>query len=348
MQVVVCSQPGEMRVTERPVPACAAHEARVAIQRIGICGTDIHAFGGNQPYFSYPRVLGHELSGEVVAVGEDVDAGLLGQAVYVIPYLHCGECRSCRQGRTNCCQHLEVIGVHRDGGMADSLNVPASHLVPVPGLSAEALALVECQAIGAHAVRRGQVEQHDFVVVVGAGPIGIGVLQVARSRGARVAMVDTNRERLALCRDALGAEAVWHATDDDVVAEIEAMNDGALADVVFDATGNPAAMNRGFDFAGHGGRYVLVSVVKADIRFSDPDFHRKELTLMGSRNATREDFDTVTRLMGSGDIQTAPLITHRGKLDELPALMPGWCDPASGVVKAMVTLDDTAAGGAPA
>lgn len=341
MQVVVCSQPGEMAVIDKPVPECGPGEARVAIRRIGICGTDIHAFGGNQPYFAYPRVLGHELSGEVVELGEGVDDSLMGQAVYVIPYLHCGECRACRRGLTNCCQHLEVIGVHRDGGMAETLNVPASHLVPAPGLSDEALALVECQAIGAHAVRRARVEQEEFVVVVGAGPIGIGVLQVARSRGARVAMIDTNRERLALCREALGADAVWHALEDDVIAEIESYNDGALADVVFDATGNPQAMNRGFDFAGHGGRYVLVSVVKADITFSDPDFHRKELTLMGSRNATREDFETVTRMMASGDIQTAPLITHRGALADLPTLMPTWCDPQSGVIKAMVTLDKT-------
>lgn len=339
MQVVVCSRPGEMALVERPTPPLAPGEARVAIRRIGICGTDIHAFGGNQPYFDYPRVLGHELGGEVVAVAADVDPALVGQAVYVIPYLHCGECRACRQGRTNCCQQLEVIGVHRDGGMAQTLNAPASHLVPVPGLSAEALALVECQAIGAHAVRRAQVAADELVVVVGAGPIGIGVLQVARSRGARVAMVDTNRDRLALCRDALGADAVWHAVEDDVTAEIERFNDGALADVVFDATGNPAAMNRGFDFAGHGGRYVLVSVVKAEIRFSDPEFHKKELTLLGSRNATREDFETVTHLMASGDLLTEPLITHRGRLEELPTLMPQWCTPDSGVVKAMVTLD---------
>lgn len=339
MQVVVCSKPNEMSVTDRPVPDCAPGEALVAIRRIGICGTDIHAFGGNQPYFVYPRVLGHELSGEVVSAADGVDSGLVGQAVYVIPYLHCGECRACRQGRTNCCQRLEVVGVHRDGGMAEYLNLPASHLIPVPSLSPEQLALVECQAIGAHAVRRGQVVRDELVVVVGAGPIGIGVLQVAKSRGARVAMVDTNRDRLALCRDALGADAVWHAVEDDVTARIEALNDGALADVVFDATGNPEAMIRGFDFAGHGGRYVLVSVVKANISFSDPDFHRKELTLLGSRNATREDFETVTRLMASGDLLTEPLITHRGRLEELPTLMPQWCAPASDVIKAMVTLD---------
>ncbi|GHB28540.1 zinc-binding alcohol dehydrogenase family protein [Salinicola rhizosphaerae] len=341
MQVIVCSRPGEMALVERPVPDCAPGEARVAIRRIGICGTDIHAFGGNQPYFVYPRVLGHELSGEVVATADDVDSDLVGQPVYVIPYLHCGECRACRQGRTNCCQRLEVIGVHRDGGMAETLNVPASHLIPVPTVTPDQLALVECQAIGAHAVRRAQIEPDELVIVVGAGPIGMGVLQVARSLGARVAMVDTNRQRLDLCRDELGAEAVWHALDDDIMAEIEAINDGALADVVFDATGNPKAMNRGFDFVGHGGRYVLVSVVKADITFSDPDFHKKELTLMGSRNATLEDFETVTRLMASGELKTAPLITHRGSLEELPTLMPQWCDPASGVIKAMVTLDST-------
>lgn len=339
MQTVVCDKPGELTITDRPSPACAPGEALIAVRRIGICGTDIHAFAGNQPYFAYPRVLGHELSGEVVALGEGVDEALTGQQVYVIPYLHCGTCRACRRGLTNCCQHLEVIGVHRDGGMTEYLGVPATHLLPAPGLTPDQLALVECQAIGAHAVRRSALKAGELAVVVGAGPIGMGVLQVARSRGARVAVVDTNRQRLALCRDALKADAVWHATEDDVTAAIEAMNNGALADVVFDATGNPHAMERGFDFAGQGGRYVLVSVVKADITFSDPDFHKRELTLMGSRNATREDFETVTRLMAEGQLLTDPMITHRGRLEALPELMPQWCDPRSGVVKAMVTLD---------
>ncbi|WP_446718803.1 zinc-binding alcohol dehydrogenase family protein [Halomonas sp. C22] len=323
------------------MPTCGPGEALVRIRRVGICGTDIHAYGGNQPYFDYPRVLGHELSGEVVAVGEAEQQALVGQNAYVIPYLHCGKCRACRSGKTNCCQHMQVIGVHRDGGMADYLVVPIEHLVASATLNLDQLALIECMAIGAHAVRRSGIVAGELAVVVGAGPIGMGVLQFARSRGARTLVVDTNPKRLAFCRDTLGADAVAHAVDEDVVACIEALNEGALAEVVFDATGNPRAMNRGFDFTGHGGRYVLVSVVKADIEFHDPDFHKKELSLLGSRNATREDFETVASLMETGELQAEAMITHRGALGEMPELMPQWCDPASGVIKGMITLDST-------
>ncbi len=345
MQTIVCTEPQHMHLQDVADPHCMPGEAMLKIRRVGICGTDIHAYGGNQPYFSYPRVLGHELSGDIVGVGEGVDEALIGQSAYVIPYLHCGECRACRQGKTNCCQRMQVIGVHRDGGMAEYLSVPVAHLVTSSTLDTEQLALVECLSIGAHAVRRSAIEADELAVVVGAGPIGIGVAQIAQSRGARVLVVDTNRDRLAFCRDTLGVDDVLHALDDDVVAAIERHNDGALADVVFDATGNPKAMNRGFDFAGHGARYVLVSVVKADITFHDPDFHKKELSLLGSRNATREDFETVARLMEEGRLQSTAMITHRGIYTDLPSLMPQWCDPATGVIKAMVVFGEDATRG---
>ncbi len=339
MQVLVCSEPHHLELRQADRPACTAGHAVVKIQRIGICGTDIHAYGGNQPYFQYPRVLGHELAGEIVEVADEHDTPLLGQQVYVIPYLHCGECRACQQLKTNCCQNMQVIGVHRDGGMADYLAVPTTHLVVSDTLSIDQLALVECMAIGAHAVRRSALEADELAVIVGAGPIGMGVLQVAKSRGARTLMVDTNSSRLSFCRDVLGADAVANPNEDDVMALISERNHWALADAVFDATGNPHAMQKGFDLAGHGGRYVLVSVVKADITFSDPEFHKKELTLIGSRNATREDFECVVSLMESGAINAEAMITHRAPLADVPARMPQWCDPAHQVIKAMISID---------
>lgn len=339
MQALVCSQPHHLELRHCDKPECPAGHALVRIRRIGICGTDIHAYGGNQPYFEYPRVLGHELAGEVVEVAEHPAQHLLGKKVYVIPYLHCGECRACQQGKTNCCQKMQVIGVHKDGGMAEFLAVPTAHLVVSETLSIDQLALVECMAIGTHAVRRSALQADELAVIVGAGPIGMGALQVAKSRGARTLMVDTNASRLAFCRDVLGVDAVANPQDVDVAAQISNLNDGALADVVFDATGNPRAMQAGFDLAGHGGRYVLVSIVKADITFNDPDFHKKELTLMGSRNATREDFDCVVSLMESGAINAEAMITHRAVLADVPSTMPQWCDPANQVIKAMISID---------
>jgi 2-desacetyl-2-hydroxyethyl bacteriochlorophyllide A dehydrogenase len=339
MRTVVCQAPGTLSLESRPAPGCAPGEALLRIRRVGVCGTDIHAFAGNQPYFQYPRVLGHELAGEIVAVGDGVDPGRVGHNAYVIPYLHCGHCRACRQGRTNCCRRMQVIGVHRDGGMCDTLAVPADRLVASESLPLDQLALVECMAIGAHAVRRSALAEGELAVVAGAGPIGLGVAQLARERGARVVVVDTNPERLAFCRERLGIMDTLDPAGQDVAATLEAMSDGELADAVFDATGNPDAMRRGFDLVGHAGRYVLVSIVKADIAFHDPDFHRKEMTLLSSRNATREDFDTVCRLMEAGRLPASAMITHRAELAELPGCMPGWCAPGSGVLKAIIELD---------
>ncbi|WP_249976477.1 zinc-binding alcohol dehydrogenase family protein [Vreelandella olivaria] len=339
MQVLVCSKPQHLELQESDYPECRAGHAVVRIRRIGICGTDIHAYGGNQPYFQYPRVLGHELAGEVVDVADAPSRHLMGKQVYVIPYLHCGECRACLLGKTNCCQNMQVIGVHKDGGMAEFLAVPIAHLVVSETLSLDQLALVECMAIGAHAVRRSAIQPGELAVIVGAGPIGMGVLQVAKSKGARTLMVDTNTARLAFCRDVLGADATANPQEPAAAALIRELNDGALADVVFDATGNPRAMQAGFDLAGHGGRYVLVSVVKADISFSDPDFHKKELTLMGSRNATQEDFAQVVSLMESGGIKVKAMITHRARLADTPSHMPQWCDPSHQVIKAMISID---------
>ncbi|MFB9869040.1 zinc-binding alcohol dehydrogenase family protein [Vreelandella sulfidaeris] len=340
MRTVVCVKPGHMTLEQRDPPSCSSGEALLQLRRIGVCGTDIHAYGGNQPYFSYPRVLGHELAGEIVEVGATGDPEMVGKRAYVIPYLHCGQCRACRNGRSNCCQRIQVIGVHRDGGMCDTLAVPLNHLVVSETLTLDQLALVECMAIGAHAVRRSELQHGELAVVVGAGPIGMGVAMVARERGAQVVMVDTNSERLKFCRDKLGIELTLNPNENDIDAALKALSDDELADVVFDATGNPAAMQAGFDLAGQAARYVLVSIVKANISFSDPDFHRKELTLLASRNATREDFDHVTQLMESGRLKTEAMITHRAELADIPARMPAWCAPATGVVKAMIELKD--------
>lgn len=336
MRSVVCTRPGLMELEDRETPACGAGEALLRIRRIGICGTDIHAYGGNQPYFDYPRVLGHELAGEVLQVSEGGDQAMVGQQASLIPYLHCGECRACQRGLTNCCQRMQVIGVHRDGGMCDLLAVPTDHLITSPTLTLDELALMECLAIGAHAVRRSELDDDSLAVVVGAGPIGIGVVQFAREKGARVVVIDTNDQRLAFCRDTLGIELTVNPLQDDPLEFLASISDGALADVVFDATGSPGAMQKGFNFVGHGGRYVLVSIVKSDISFHDPDFHRKEMTLLGSRNATREDFDRVASLMETGRLQATSMITHRAGLDAVPEIMPRWCDPSHGVIKAMV------------
>jgi 2-desacetyl-2-hydroxyethyl bacteriochlorophyllide A dehydrogenase len=338
MKTIVCDQPGQFSYRERPTPSAAPGQALVRIRRIGICGTDLHAFRGRQPYFSYPRVLGHELAGEIIALGEGVTGLEPGDAVTVIPYLECGDCIACRSGRTNCCTALKVIGVHQDGGMQEIISMPADHLIKATGMSYDELALVECMAIGAHAVRRAGVNRGEDFLVIGAGPIGLGVMQFARIAGARVIALDLDEQRLELAGNWARVDAVVKGGDEQAKHLIDELTAGNGASAVFDATGSAQSMTRGFDYVAHGGRYLLVSIVDATISFYDPDFHRREMTLLSSRNATREDFLHVLRCLDEKRFDLTSLISHRCRFDRLVEEFDGWTSPGAGLVKGMVEI----------
>jgi 2-desacetyl-2-hydroxyethyl bacteriochlorophyllide A dehydrogenase len=334
MLTVICETPGTLRAEQRPMPVPREGEVLLRVKCVGVCGTDLHIYTGDQPYLNYPRVMGHELSGVV----EAAPAGSLlarGDPVFVMPYLSCGNCIACRRGKTNCCVAIQVLGVHRDGAFAEYLCVPEAFVHKAEGVSLEQAAMVEFLAIGAHAVRRADVQAAERVLVVGSGPIGMAALIFATLRGAAVTALDTRAERVEFCTARLGAHAgvVVGAGDEQRLAELTG---GEFFDVVFDATGNPRAMERGFKFIAHGGRYVLVSVVSGDITFSDPEFHKREATLLGSRNATMEDFRTVLAAMRAGRIPTAALNTHRMPLARVPAEFASLLDPAQRAIKAIV------------
>jgi len=338
MKAIVCNQPDHFSYVDRPMPVAARGQALVRIRRIGICGTDLHAFRGRQPYFSYPRILGHELAGEVVALGDGVSDLQAGDAVTIIPYLECGNCIACRSGKTNCCTSLQVIGVHRDGGMQEFISMPADHLLKAPGLSYDELALVECMAIGAHAVRRAGVRSGEAVLVTGAGPIGYGIMQFARIAGARVITMDINEQRLEFARSWARTDATVKGGNEQSHHLIAELTDGNGASVVFDATGSAQAMMQGFEYVAHGGRYLLVSIVDATISFYDPDFHRREMTLLSSRNATREDFLWVLQCLAEKQLDLGPLISHRCRFDRLIEEFSGWTASDSGLVKGVVEI----------
>jgi 2-desacetyl-2-hydroxyethyl bacteriochlorophyllide A dehydrogenase len=336
MLAITCETPGILRADQKPKPVPGQGEVLVRIKRVGVCGTDLHIFSGNQPYLSYPRVMGHELSGLV----EEAPAGSTlspGDPVYIVPYMSCGHCHACRQGKTNCCRNIQVLGVHRDGGMTEYLSLPQQFVHKAEGISLDQAAMIEFLAIGAHAVRRARIGAGQRALVVGAGPIGIAAAIFAGLQGAAVTMLDTRDDRLAFCQNHLGISATVRVAPDDT-ERLSALTDGDFFDVVFDATGNPKAMERGFRFVAHGGTYVLVSIVAGDITFSDPEFHKRETSLLGSRNATGEDFETVMAAMRSGQIPTDALNTHRMTLADLPARFPSLLDPAAGVVKAIVEV----------
>jgi 2-desacetyl-2-hydroxyethyl bacteriochlorophyllide A dehydrogenase len=335
MKAIVCEKPNHFKIIETEKPVLRGGEALITIKRIGICGTDIHAYKGNQPFFTYPRILGHELSGIIEDVKEN-DSGLRkGDQVAIVPYMYCGKCIACRTGKTNCCTEMNVIGVHRDGGMCETLVVPVTHLIKTDGISLDEAAMLEPMSIGAHAVRRSSIKKGDQVVVVGAGPIGLGVMAFAKYRGAYVIAMDTNDERLAFCRSFANVDEIVNAKNDPIQQLLELTHED-LPSTVFDATGNKQSMNQAFQYVAHGGTLVYVGLVKGDITFHDPDFHKKELTLMGSRNATKEDFSNVMEAVKSSRIVLESLITHRCSFNEMAEKFDSWLLPESNVIKAMV------------
>jgi len=283
----------------------------VRVHRIGVCGTDIHAFRGDQPFFTYPRILGHELGVEVLDLGGQAEGIRVGQYCAVEPYLNCGTCIACRRGKPNCCVKLAVLGVHTDGGMRRTLVVPSRKLHPSKNLTLDQLALVETLAIGCHAVDRAGLEKGEFVLVIGAGPIGLGVMQFAIEAGAQVIVLDINAQRLEFCRSRFSIPYTIDASRVNVLEALAGITAGDLPTAIFDATGNGRSMVSAFEYPANGGRLIFVGLFQGEVTFNDPDFHRRELTLLASRNARPDDFSRIISLIEAKRIDTSPWITHR-------------------------------------
>jgi 2-desacetyl-2-hydroxyethyl bacteriochlorophyllide A dehydrogenase len=327
MKALCLTQPERLEFIELPQASLpGAGEALVAIHAIGICGTDISGYLGKMPFIECPRILGHELGVEVLALGRGVTHLKPGDHCSVEPYLNCGHCHSCQHGKTNCCESLRVLGVHCDGGMRERMILPAHKLHPANALSFEQLALVETLAIGCHAVNRAAISSSDEVLIIGAGPIGLTVLEFARLTGAPITILEVNESRRAFVQQ--------HAPG---VRVVESLPDEPCAQVVFDATGHAGSMAQALHLARFTGRLIYVGITKEPVFLNDPLFHRRELTLLASRNAIASDFPRILSLIASGQIDTRPWITHRCTLSELPERMPDWVKPSSRVVKAMVS-----------
>jgi 2-desacetyl-2-hydroxyethyl bacteriochlorophyllide A dehydrogenase len=337
LKALVCKQPGQFEYISIPKPLLQNDHAILKIRRIGICGTDLHAFEGTQPFFNYPRILGHELAAEIEEIESNDFA--VGDKVTFSPYFYCGKCIACRNGLTNCCADIKVFGVHIDGGMCEYISVPLHYLIKANEMSFDELALVEPLAIGAHGIRRAAVKPNEFVLVIGAGPIGLGVMEFARIAGGHVIAMDVNDQRLAFCEEKLNVANTINPLKDDVVEQLKLITDNDMPTVVIDATGNLKAINAAFQYLAHGGRFVLVGLQRNELVISHPEFHKREATLMSSRNATPEDFNHVLSSMKNKLLDPATYITHRVQFDEVKDNFESWLNPATGVIKAMVSLD---------
>ena len=335
MKYIVCEKPGKFSINEKKAPQRLENEALLKVNKVGICGTDIHAYAGNQPFFSYPRILGHELSCTVLEIGENEKKIANGDNVIVMPYISCKNCVACNKGKTNCCTNINVLGVHKDGGMQEKISVPIDILLPAKDLTFNQMAIVEPLSIGAHAIKRANIKPNDFIAVIGCGPIGIGIMKLSQIIGSKVIAIDTNEQRLKFAIEKIGVDFAVKAGNDSIM-NVSKITDGNLCSTVFDATGNKLALESGPDYVSHGGTFVLVGLFNGELTYTHPLVHAKEMSLMCSRNATLDDFKYVMSVIHK--FPTESFITHDVPFGDMISNFQEWINPDSGVIKATVSF----------
>ena len=340
MKAIELSEPKrftQIDVNEPGKPA--AGQALVRTHRIGICGTDYSGYLGKMPFFSYPRIPGHELGVEVLEVGEGVTNIKPGDKCSIEPYMNCGNCYACRKGSSNCCESLKVIGVMEDGGMRERFLVRAEKLHPSEKLTYEQLALVETLAIGCHATDRGAPKEGEHVLIIGAGPIGLATLEFTRLTGATVTVMDMVESRLQFCKDTYGvAHTVQFKGDGSEMDQIKEITGGDRYSVVTDATGNNRSMSNAMSYVAHTGDLVFVGITTQEVSFLHPTLHKPEMSIKASRNAVPSDFTRIISLIEDGTINTDPWITHRTTFDDMIDEFEGFTNPETGVIKAIVEV----------
>ena len=337
MNTVVLERPGTFGTVDRPEPdEPGEHDAVVAPRRVGLCGTDYHAYAGRQNFFTYPRVLGHEIAVEVIAVGSRVENVAVGDHCAVLPYIACLSCSACIREKSNCCERLGVLGVTMDGALCERFTLPATSLFPGRGLSDDALALVETLGIGLHAVERSTVERDEHTLVVGAGPIGLAIAQAALLRGARVAITDTNQTRVRSAQTLLGLPTLVNGPG--LEHELRDLGAGELPTTVFEATGSASSMEAAAHFVNATGSLVLVGHTAGRIGFDNPLLHRRELTIRTSRNALATEWPHLIELVSAGRLDALAWINRRMPLGDVPRRFGEWSQPDSGVLKGVVEI----------
>jgi len=339
MKALLLEAPKQFKFIDIPEPdRPGPGEALVRVHRVGICGTDLSGYLGKMPFFSYPRIPGHELGVEVVEVGAGVTNVKPGDRCSVEPYINDPESYASRRGHPNCCEKLQVLGVHRDGGLRRHFILPARKLHTSKSLAFDQLALVETLAIGCHAVNRGAPGPNESCLVIGAGPIGLATLEFVKLTGAKIIVLDMNETRLEFVRSVMGIKHTLTPSE-NLEADLRALTDGHLPDVVIDATGHAGSMSAAFGLVAPAGRLVYVGITTGEVTFKHPTFHKPEGTLLCSRNALPADFTRIIGLIEDGTIDTRPWISHRSAFEDLIEVFPSYTKPETGVIKAVVALD---------
>lgn len=340
MKALRIVQPGVTELVESEAPAPGEGEVFLQLVRVGFCGSDLSTFLGKNPMVGYPRIPGHEIGARVVSHGPGVpDDVPLGAPVTVVPYTSCGECASCRRGRSYACRFNQTLGVQRDGTMSEFVAVPWQKILVVPGLQFRQLALVEPLTVGFHAISRGRAEAGDTVAVFGCGVIGLGAIAGAASRGARVVAVDIEDVKLDLARR-LGAAETVNTRSENLHEKLAALTDGHGPDLCVEAVGHPATYRACVEEAAFTGRVVCIGYAKEDVAFPTKLWVQKELDILGSRNAAPEDFRRVAAYLGETDFPYEAVITREVPLDQAGQALADWAANPGAVTKIMVAISE--------
>ncbi len=337
MKAILINNPSEISVIELEKPTPGPGEVLLKVKYVGFCGSDLTTYLGKNPMVDYPRIPGHEISAEVVALGEGVPDSLqLGNIVTVIPYTHCGECPSCKRHRFNACQFNQTLGVQRHGAMAEYICIPWPKVLVVDGLDEIELAVIEPLTVGFHAVDRGRVTGADTVMVMGCGMIGIGAIVAAKERGAKVLAVDLDEKKLAVANQ-LGADAVINAASVDLSAALAAIAPGGV-DVVIEAVGSPQTYVAAVKEVAFTGRVVCIGYAKDDVSFATKLFVQKELDILGARNATPNDFHNVIEFLRKKLLPLEQIITRTITLEQVADAVEGWAAEPGATIKMLLKL----------
>ena len=318
MKTVLLKKPGEIQISQLETPSRLPKEVLIKVRSAGICGSDIGAYRGVNPLVSYPRIIGHEIAGEVLEVPEDEIELMPGDRVLLEPYVYCGHCYPCSIGHTNCCENLTVRGVHIEGGMAEVISHPRHLLHKVPdNIPWELVPLAEPLVISMHAVKQCELKAGEHVVITGAGQIGLLAAQYALTLGAIPIVIDPVDERLALARS-LGVPYTFSPVTSDVLAEIKAITKDRMSEAAIEASGDARAIRGTIDYVSYAGRIAFVGWAKNDISLPTTLIMKKELTIRGSRNSVGQ-FPESLRLISEGKVNVAALLTKTVSLDDTPA-----------------------------
>lgn len=338
MKAVCIEKPGTIYVKQIEARAPKAGEAVIRVRSAGICGSDIGAFRGTNGLVSYPRVIGHEIAGEIVSIPENAKGLKPGDRVVVDPYLYCGHCYPCSIGRTNCCDELHVLGVHVEGGMTEEITHPANMLVKIPdNVPWDIAPIAEPLTISLHGCHRLGLKAGEFIAISGAGTIGLLAALVALAYGAKPILIDMVEERLAFART-LGVERTVNLKTDDLLEKVKEYTDGRLCECVMEASGANSAIRSTLDLVCHAGRIVFTGWPARETSLPTDVITRKEIDIRGARTSAGE-FEEALELISGGRVNVRPILTKLVTVDEAPETLRDIAEHPGNYLKVNVLFD---------